>query len=63
MPHPIMAVLHCGVPLTLLMDLRHPDGPNSQDIYLLEQPLASGSHPGIGQNWGATRLPDPRRQP
>jgi hypothetical protein len=38
MPHPIMTMLATGVPLTLLMDLQDPDGPDSQMIYRLEQP-------------------------
>jgi hypothetical protein len=38
MPHPIMTMLATGVPLTLLLDLQHPDGPDSQMIYLLEHP-------------------------
>jgi hypothetical protein len=38
MPHPIMTMLATGVPLTLLLDLQHPAGPDSQVIYLLEQP-------------------------
>lgn len=38
MTHPIMTLLATGVPLTLLLDLQHPAGPDSQVIYLLEQP-------------------------
>jgi hypothetical protein len=38
MTHPIMTLLASGVPLTLLLDLQHPAGPDSQVIYLLEQP-------------------------
>jgi hypothetical protein len=41
MTHPIMTLLATGVPLTLLLDLQHPAGPDSQVLYLLEQP-----HPG-----------------
>ena len=38
MTHPIMTLLATGVPLTLLLDLQHPAGPDSPVIYLLEQP-------------------------
>jgi hypothetical protein len=38
MTHPIMTLLATGVPLTLLLDLQHPAGPDSHVIYLLEQP-------------------------
>lgn len=36
--HPVMAVLAAGVPLSLLLDLLSPAGPDSRVIYLLEQP-------------------------
>jgi hypothetical protein len=36
--HPVMAVLASGVPLTLLLDLLRPDGPDSRRIYLTELP-------------------------
>jgi hypothetical protein len=39
MPHPIMTLLTAGVPLTLILDLAYPDGPDSQMIYRLEQPV------------------------
>jgi len=38
MTHPIMKLLATGVPLTLLLDLENPDGPDSRVIYLLEHP-------------------------
>jgi hypothetical protein len=38
MPHPVMTMLECGVPPSLLLDLLPPDGPDSKVIYLLEQP-------------------------
>jgi hypothetical protein len=38
MTHPIMTLLATGVPLTLVLDLQHPAGPDSQVIYLLERP-------------------------
>jgi hypothetical protein len=39
-----MTVLQSGVPLTLLLDLQHPDGPDSRVIYLLEEPRSDGPH-------------------
>jgi hypothetical protein len=36
--HPVMTVLASGVPLTLLLDLLPPAGPDSAVIYLLEKP-------------------------
>ena len=35
-PHPLMAVLAAGVPLTLLVDLADADGPDSARIYRRE---------------------------
>lgn len=32
-PHPLMAVLASGVPLSLLVDLASPDGPDSVRIF------------------------------
>jgi hypothetical protein len=40
MTHPIMTLLATGVPLTLLLDLQNPHGPDSQVIYMLEHPHA-----------------------
>jgi hypothetical protein len=45
MSHPVMAILASGVPLTLLLDLQHPDGPDSQAIYLLERPRPGPAAP------------------
>jgi hypothetical protein len=43
--HPVMAVLASGVPLTLLLDLLRPGGPDSQHIYLTEVPAdATAGH-------------------
>lgn len=39
--HPVMALLTAGIPLTLLLDLHRPDGPDSRFIYLSEQPHAA----------------------
>jgi hypothetical protein len=49
--HPVMTVLAAGVPLTLLLDLLPPGGPDSQLIYLTEPAPdpAGGHHAGAGQ--------------
>jgi hypothetical protein len=39
--HPVMAMLAAGVPLTLLLDLQRPEGPDSEVILLTEQPAPS----------------------
>jgi hypothetical protein len=54
MTHPIMTLLATGVPLTLLLDLQNPDGPDSQEIYLLE-------HLGQVPTAGALALSDSGR--
>ena len=43
--HPVMTVLASGVPLTLLLDLLRPGGPDSQLIYQTESaPDPAGGH-------------------
>lgn len=37
-PSPVMALLACGVPVTLLLDLLDPGGPDSAAINALERP-------------------------
>jgi hypothetical protein len=37
-PHPVMRMLAQRLPLTLLLDLRRPDGPDSQVLFLIEEP-------------------------
>lgn len=37
-PHPVMAMLAQRLPLTLLLDLRWPDGPDSEVLFLIEEP-------------------------
>jgi hypothetical protein len=37
-PHPVMAMLAQRLPLTLLLDLRRPEGPDSQVLFLIEEP-------------------------
>jgi hypothetical protein len=48
MTHPIMTLLATGVPLTLLLDLQHPAGPDSRMIYLLEQPHSGSDAASTG---------------
>lgn len=36
--HPVMAMLAQRLPLTLLLDLRRPEGPDSEVLFLIEQP-------------------------
>lgn len=35
---PVMRLLEAGVPLTLLLDLAHPEGPDSAAINAVERP-------------------------
>lgn len=37
-PHPVMAMLAQRLPLTLLLDLRRPEGPDSEVLFLIEEP-------------------------
>ncbi|HET8615476.1 MAG TPA: hypothetical protein VFL94_08120 [Actinomycetales bacterium] len=37
-PHPVMQMLAQRLPLTLLLDLRRPDGPDSEVLFLIEEP-------------------------
>jgi hypothetical protein len=37
-PHPVMSLLAQRLPLTLLLDLRRPEGPDSQVLFLIEEP-------------------------
>lgn len=46
--HPVMAVLAAGVPLTLLLDLQRPEGPDSHVICLTE--LSSTTASGGGES-------------
>lgn len=43
-PHPVMAMLAQRLPLTLLLDLRWPEGPDSQVLFLIEEPHGAGLH-------------------
>jgi hypothetical protein len=36
--HPVMRLLAQRLPLTLLLDLRRPEGPDSQVLFLIEEP-------------------------
>ena len=36
--HPVMAMLAQRLPLTLLLDLRSPEGPDSEVLFLIEEP-------------------------
>jgi hypothetical protein len=36
--HPVMSMLAQRLPLTLLLDLRRPEGPDSQVLFLIEEP-------------------------
>lgn len=37
-PHPVMSLLAQRLPLTLLLDLRRPEGPDSEVLFLIERP-------------------------
>lgn len=40
-PHPVMRLLAQRLPLTLLLDLRRPEGPDSEVLFLIEEPHAT----------------------
>jgi hypothetical protein len=53
-PHPVMSLLAQRLPLTLLLDLRRPEGPDSEVLFLIEQPSgtlrpATEPHPAAEQ--------------
>jgi hypothetical protein len=43
--HPVMQMLAQRLPLTLLLDLRRPEGPDSEVLFLIEEPHQSAPEP------------------